>query len=295
MLDTPAVRRSLWVVTAVCLIGALVAIPGMSDAGDGVPLRTAKGGSPAMPAGASAPATGAGDPVRERRGPTLAVPLSPGSPLADPTPDAPAEDLGPPGDPGSTVPPRAGTYRYRYRQAGQESISLTRVEDGGRDAAETRQTVSRKGGGFDATSDLSWRPDGVYVLKTVFVLAGGSRQCDWDPDVLRSRLPLAAGVSWEARSSCTFEGIGPTPLVLTYRSTGRVAGVQRVRVAGEVLDVWAVEETESFDFGGRTVDNVTTTLASPRHGLIVKSSTRTRDSGAGESSYDLDLINLVPE
>lgn len=290
MLDTPAVRRSLWVVTAVCLIGALVAIPGTTDEGDEARLTTAPDGSPAAPAEAS------GDPAAgQRRSPTLAVPLSPGSPLAAPTPEAPAEDLGPPADPGPTVPPRAGTYRYRYRQAGQESTSLTRVEDGGRDEAETRQRVSRKGGGFDATSDLSWRADGVYVLNTVFALAGGSRQCDWDPDVLRSRLPLAVGTSWEARSSCTFEGIGPTPLVLTYRSTGRVAGVQRVRVAGEVLDVWAVEETESFDFGGRTVDNTTTTLASPRHGLIVKSSTRTRDSGAGESSYDLDLINLVPE
>lgn len=297
MLDTPLVRRALWVLTAGCLCGALVAVPLVGDGNGGGSVKADTAGAGAQPSdNASSPTEGAGStPEPEAGAGGLDVPLSPGSPLASPTTEAPAEDLGRPGDPGPTVPPRPGTYRYRYRQGGQESISFTVVEDRGRVGEETRQVISRKGGGLETTSDLSWRPDGAYVLKTVFALGGGSRDCDWNPDVLRSRLPLAIGVAWEARSSCTFEGIGPSPLVLSYQSTGRVTAVQRVRVAGEVLAVWAIEETEHFDFGGRTVDNTTTTLASPRHGVIVKSSTRTRDSGAGEATYELELLNLVPE
>lgn len=293
------VRRVLWVLTAVCLAGALVAIPMLNDGGDGSATAPATRSAATRGAGTgdSKPArSGTGDaPTSSGSGATLDVPLSPGSPLAPPAANAPPADLGPPADPGPTVPPRAGTYRYRYLQGGQESTSVTRVEDRGRVGDEIRQVVTRQGGGLDTTSDLSWRPDGAYVTKTVFTLGGASRSCDWEPDVLRSRLPLAVGVSWEARSSCTLEGIGPTPLVLGYQSTGRVTALKRVRVAGQTVDVWAIEETERFDFGGRTVDNVSTTLASPRHGIIVKSTTRSRDSAAGESGYELELVNLDPE
>ncbi|MBW3649994.1 MAG: hypothetical protein KY458_05435 [Actinobacteria bacterium] len=297
MPDNSLVRRVLWAFTALCLAGALLAIPLVDGAGDGSTTssttRSGATGATGTPS-TGAPSAGAGTAARSG-GASLDVPLSPGSPLAPPATKAPAEDLGPPEDPGPAVPPRPGTYRYRYRQAGQETTSLTRVEDRGRAGDEVRQVVTRQGGGLDATSELSWRPDGAYVTKTVFTFGAESRSCDWEPDVLRTRLPLAAGVSWEARSRCTMDGIGGTPLVLGYQSTGRVTELHRVRVAGRTLDVWVLEETERFDFGGRTVDNASTTFVSPRHGVIVKSTTRTRDSAAGDSSYELELVNLDPE
>jgi len=206
--------------------------------------------------------------------------------------------LGAAQDPGPTVPPRAGVYRYRARANGEETEGTTTVEDKGTNDLGTNQVIAQKGGGLDATSDVSWRSDGVIILRSVFTFGETKGECDWEPDFLQSRLPLARGTAWQSASSCMVTGFGPTPIPLKRTLDAKVVDLRRVRIAGEAVDAWVIESTDRIEIAGRVIDQKGTSLFSPKHGLVVSSAgtaTVSGPDGSQSSDYSTELINLVPQ
>ena len=271
---------------------APAAEPTGGDGGDAGP-PSGGGGGDAAPAPSGTPGTSIkpGAPT----GPVTPPPTEGPAPTSPPTTAAPTEDLGPPGDPGPATVPRAGLYRYKASDSRGERETTTKIEDRAPTGApERRQLVTIRGEGFDTDNEVSWRGDGVYVLSTIITFGENKGTCDWNPDTVQLKLPLAKGTTWESASTCNMTGIGPTPIPLNRKLTGKLLEVRRIRVAGQVVDVWAIEATEHLDGGGQNVDRVGTTLFSPKHGVVVSSSGKVTSS-QGTSDYRSEIQNLDPE
>lgn len=293
-----------------CLLVGLAVVPTTGDEDEGVAAAPATAPrAETDDSGSGTPGGTAGAAVEPP--PALPAPGGPGAPGAPAAPAGsppaadtpgppgtlpPPADAGPPADPGPAVPPRSGVYRYQVRGGGEEREATVTVEDRDADAGVTNQVVSQKGGGLDMTSDVSWRRDGVVVLRSVFTFGQNRGECDWEPDFLQLRLPLAKGVAWQSASSCAVTGIGP-PLTVRRSVDARVVDLRRVRIAGRAVDVWAVESTDRFDIAGRVIEQRGTTLFSPRHGVVVAGSgtaTVSGPDGSQSTDYSTELKNLDP-
>jgi hypothetical protein len=328
--ESDRIGRILWAAIAVCLLAGLVSVPIVGDGTggeavqadgqrvgsvgdssstsvvDGVRSDGGDGGGGDGGDGGGAPAGGGdGRPPAAAPPTTVAAKAATGAPTtaapavtAAPTTTAVPEDLGPPKDPGPAKPSRAGTYRYKVTSSdGKTTDATTQVVDKGTSGGETRQVVKLRGQGFDADNDVAWRPDGVYVLVSNVQFGNNQATCDWNPDTVQLRLPLAAGTTWESSSTCTFT-FGTTPVTVVRKVTGRIVELRRVRVAGQVVDVWAIDGTEHVEFAGGSVDSAGTSLFSPKHGLVVRSDTTIKGSGpqgAQEGTASTEIQNLDPE
>ncbi len=298
--DRPAVRRALWAAVAICLLGGLVAIPTTGDQPRDASTAASRSDVDAGPDG-SIPNEGASDKPAEppAEGPANSPAGDPAAPGAQrPAADAgattttfpPPADLGAAQDPGPTVPPRPGVYRYRVQARGETAEATTTVEDKGSDNVGRNQVLSMKGGGFDSTSDVSWRSDSVVVSRSTFTFGETKSECDWEPDFVQARLPLAKGVAWQSTSSCTTTFAG-TPVVITRALQAKVVDLRRVRIAGQAVDAWVIETNDRFDFAGRVIEQQGSALFSPKHGLVVSESGKVT-VGAQSSDYTSELLNL---
>ena len=331
MPDLDRFRPFLWAATALCLLAAVVSIPVVADdastdepasrtdlVADGDAEPPAAGGdsggwvgsaggstTDAPPAAASgAPADGASPSKSPGPAPSAAAGAGAGE-AAPPTTTASAsapttappavDDLGAPQDPGPSRPPRAGTYRYKLTGTdGQTSEGTTQIEDKGTQGGETRQVVKQRGqGGANVDNDVAWRGDGLYVLSSVIAFGSSTMTCDWNPDTLQLKLPITAGTTWESTSSCTVQ-YGATPITIVRKLTGKVTELRRVKVAGQAVDVWAIETTDRIEAAGNAQDSSGTTLFSPKHGLIVRSDSKV-STPEGPKQITLELQNLDPE
>lgn len=242
------------------------------------------GEAPAEPSDTAAPA------------PT-AAPESTPEPTSPP-PAASDDDLGEPQDPGPTSPPRAGVYRYRITgEDGNSAESDTTIRDLRRDDGEVVQEVEGGGGGFQSVDTYVWTADQVVVASSVYSFGDDEADCDWEPDVVYAKLPLKKFATWESTSKCAISGFGPTPIVVNREQTGTVTGLERRRVAGEVLDLWVIDADVEIDATGFRIDAQTTNWFSPKYGLIV----RTEGSGSGgtptesgSGSFTSEILNLSP-
>jgi hypothetical protein len=216
------------------------------------------------------------------------------APPAPTTTAAPLEDLGTPSDPGPATPPKAGTYRYKVSGGDGEKETTTVITDTGSSGSERRQQVKLRGGDLDADNDVAWRPDGVFVLSTVITFGQSKGTCDWNPDTVQLKLPIAAGTTWESASTCNMTGLTPTPIPVSRKVTGKVLELRRVRIAGQAVDVWAIEGTERFEGGGQSGEKRGVALFSPKHGIVVSES-GTATTPNGPVDYRSDVQNLEPE
>ena len=315
---TAPIRNGLAVLIALCLVGGLIGaftVDGRSasslKAGAGTTTTVAAvqgGGEPASSdpttsaAPGSEPATTAA-PLTATTAKGKASATTSTTAGASTTTAAPV-DLGPPQDPGPATPPKSGTYKYTFSakdSSGETKKDATnRVEDKGTSGNETRQRVTSAGAGITQASDVSWRPDGVYVLKTTFTFGDKSGDCDWEPDTLQLKLPITKGASWKADSTCTVSGLGPTPFTVSRHVEGTFAELQRVKVGDEVVDVWSIPGKEHVEFAGTTVDSTSVTLFSPKHGLTVKQTSHSKATSANstdppkEGDSTLELLSTVP-
>jgi hypothetical protein len=316
--DLDRFRPILWAATLVCLVAGVVAIPVVGPdegdgedtpsaltaaalGGEGTTTTVATGIDTCAPPG---PVCDGGDPPPSSAPPSgtsatgaahvpatsAAAPTTSGAPTTTTT-ATPVEEVGRASDPGPATPSRAGTYRYKVSTSdGKTSEATTQVEDKGTADGETRQLVRLRGQGFDSDNDVAWRADGVYVGVSNLQYGQSHFTCDWNPDALQLRLPLAAGTTWESTSSCTFT-IGATPVTVVRTSTGKVVELRRVKIAGRVVDVWAIDGTEHVEFAGNVVEGSGTSLFSPKHGLVVRSDSTIK----GQGSATMEIENLDPE
>jgi hypothetical protein len=327
--DLDRFRPILWAATAVCFFAAVVAVPivgpGEPAGEDGTSNLTAAaaGGPTTVPAdGATttvpheceggcgggdtgvapttAPAPSGGNTAAKSAGgptTTTGAPTTTAAPTATTT--AASDDLGAPKDPGPAKPSRVGAYRYKVTTSdGKTTDATTQVEDKGTANGETKQVVKLRGQGFDSDNDVAWRADGVYVLVSNLQYGENHFTCDWNPDAVQLRLPVAAGTTWESSSSCSFT-VGATPVTVVRKTTGKIVELRRVKVAGQVVDVWAIDGTEHIEFAGHAIDSSGTSLFSPKHGLVVRSDSTIKSSGGAngpqQGTATMEIQNLDPE
>lgn len=214
-------------------------------------------------------------------------------------------DTKPATDPGATVPPKPGKYRFKATsgsaQGSESEETTTTIESQGGSGGEVRQLEKTQGGPTgNMDNTVVWRKDGKFIEKTTT----DGEDCDYNPDILQYKLPLAKDSSWDTDSSCTgsFPGPGGQKQQVTVRVTGsaRVLGLERVQVVGQQVDTWIIDSNSNvtvsdatgqqvFTFSGNSRENF-----SPKHGITVL--TNGSFTGFGSSgSYRAEILNLEPE
>ena len=302
----PRLQVAVAIAASAVLLAGIVAVlvrddgtsPRSSDVasqGDATTTTSADGSStttmaPAGTASSSAPATASEDPASGAGGtdPATTVPGGGGSTGAD---------LGAPADPGPASPPKPGTYRYRTVSDEGERVEDTVISDVQRSAGQVVQLVRGQQSGFESDDTVVWTVDRVVVRSSTYRFGGNEGDCDWEPDVVQALLPLAVGATWASDSSCTVTGFGPTPIIVRQERTSKVVGLERRRIAGEVLDLWVIDAEATVAFSGFTVRGDVTAWFSPRHGLIVRSEGKasgTTPDGSGSGSFTSEIENLSP-
>ena len=332
MADHLVLRRLLWALTSVVLVVGLLAVPVVGDdgpdrrdperwtrlgdgdgdgAGDGGGDEAAGDGGfgagdagPGDGSGGEATATTTAEAVAGGPGPGPGAgaggdPTTTAPPSTTPATFPPApDDLGLPTDPGPPVAPRPGGYRYRSTgsaaEDGGSGETTTRYEDRGREGDEVRLSVTTTGGELLITTDVVWRPDGVRALRSTFAFGDRRGECDWEPDVQEAVFPLRAGATWTSSSSCGITGATPTPIPVKRTLTAEVVDLRRTRVAGQVVDVWAIRRVERIEGGGMSGETTALALFSPKHGLDVEV-TGSGSGGGRSGDYRQELLSLEPE
>jgi hypothetical protein len=190
------------------------------------------------------------------------------------------------------VAPRQGLYRYRATGS-QSGESTVRVEERGRSGDEVRLGVTITGGQATIANEETWRAEGVRTLRSTFTFGQQHVDCDWEPDVVEDAFPLKPGATWSSDSSCTVT-FGATPVVVRRVVHAEVVDLRRVRIDGQVVDVWAIRRVEQLSGAGQSGETTALALFSPKHGLDVDI-TGTASGGGQSGDYHQELLHLDPE
>lgn len=262
-------------------------------------------GRPATPEGAS-----------PRETPRAAAALgpegtAPGGPEDTPGP-SPGDRGGDPGRPSdadadpqrppSTRPPAPGSYPYRLVKDGHEEETRTTVRALGGRGEAVLQSISIDNEVERRTDEVAWRPGGLFILRSTF--PEGDEPCDWEPDLLEIDLPLDEGLRWSGEGSCTTI-LGGSRWRVERRTRAHVTGSHAIRVAGERVRAWTIEQTGALRMaqlegvGLVVTEDWERRLAfSPAHGLVVRSSgSYTLDRGGGPDrtgSGQSEILDLEP-
>jgi len=269
-------RVALAIASAIAVVAIAAAAAGVPGSDDDAPLAVATTAPATVPSvSTSPPATVSAQPQTSAAAPAPAT-------------AAPAAAEGP----GGTVPSKPGAYRYREVSDGETTEETVRITDRG----GGRQTEAET----DFSSEVAWRSDGKYILESTFGQPPQGFRCDWNPDVLEYKLPLAQGTSWRAAQSCT----AAQGFTIEFDSASRVTGAERVRVAGQDVDTWVIRSEGTLTFRtpqGSSTQNLTSdNHFSPEHGLSVKSTETVEgpDPSTGDDVNETstrEILNLTPD
>lgn len=291
MPDSSRLRLALSLLAAAMLLGGLVAVVATADgAGDVVATRGDRSTTTTVVDGGEGTAAGTTDtsaadddvasdpPTKTVDKPTTSTSKSEArgsSPGGAPTEAASDE-------PGPTQPTKSGTYTYDATVDGESFEATYVVEpEAGAAAGETRQAHTFKGKDGEMRNAVVWRADGLYLDKTSGSSGEGmGGDCDWDPDVLVLKLPLAVGSGWVSDSSCSGESpYGPYTVKAHFESA--VTGTARMAVGAQEVDVWVIETKQHLDISAEyqgqqfniTQDSTSKRFFAPEHGISVREET----------------------
>jgi hypothetical protein len=186
--------------------------------------------------------------------------------------------------PGPASPPKTGTYTYHVTRGSDSSNTTVKVADDGRAADGVQQAITQNQGSESITNHVTWRSDGEVLRSTDFNSPQGSSPCDWQPDILQVKLPLAVGVSWDVDSSCQAVLAG-TPTTTHEVFHAKVVRYEQLVVGGTAVDCWVLSRSEKTTLTSTqfNVDQQGTSTVwwAPSAGLDV----RTETKGTVTSTY----------
>lgn len=295
--NKPAYRIVAAVALVVAVSGATAAVLGGSS--DNKPRRAASASASTTVATTLQPSTTA--PTRA----TTPTSQRPESGADDEDGEAPADVA----DGGRLHAPAPGVYTYRSESSGDQfSYSVTSVSD-----AEDAAVRDVRFGDRGPTERHVWTSSEHNVAG--FSTAGNERvppqSCEYEPDVVVIRLPLAVGETWETTSQCT-TGSGSSTTTVDRVDVVKVVGTGVEVVAGQDVPVWLLEIdsrstfTASFNSGtgvddgstGSTYRRESVLSYSLAHGLAVREKFKvTSDAPVGAQSFsdELILLDLRPQ
>lgn len=321
MTNSSRLRLILSVVSAALLLAGVVAVVADGD-DDADTLRTGSRGTSTTATDGAAGDEGAALAATDdagsagEQGHASAASTAPAAPKADgkgaaggpPTAgsgQAPAPSPAS-GDPGQAQPTKVGTYTYDVTVDGEQSESTHLVEAGDpAGGGETRQVHTRKGKDGELKNQVLWKADGLYLEKTSGSGGQGvSGDCDWNPDILVVKIPLAKDTRWVSESGCS--GTSPYgPYTLKARFESVVSGTARITVGGQGVDVWVIDTTQRIDITAQyqgqqftaTQEGTSKNFYAPKHGLSVREesqSTASSPAGQRKTSSTRVLKSLSP-
>jgi hypothetical protein len=197
------------------------------------------------------------------------------------------------------TPPKEGTYRYKQTSDGQTSTVTLEIEDKGSGKQSETQSDGSQGA---VTADVEYRPDGKYDTKSTFGEPPQGFTCDWKPDLLEARFPIAAGQTWDVKSSCT-STVGAASITITVNGKATVRGSERATVGGTPVDVWVGHFEGTINFKtpqGNFSQKVTSDdRISPKYGVTVRSTetsegTNPQTGQEQKTKATRELVSLTP-
>jgi hypothetical protein len=179
--------------------------------------------------------------------------------------------------PGPASPPAAGTYTYHLTRSGNSSDTTVKVADDGHAADGVQQVITQNEGSGSISNHVTWRSDGELLRVTDFNSPQSSSACDWQPDIVQVRLPLAVGVSWDVDSSCQTVFAG-TPTTAREAFHATVVRYEQLVVGGKAVDCWVISRSDKTTLTSAqyTVEQQGTSTVwwAPSAGLDVRTETK---------------------
>ena len=302
---SPTSRTAAWVATAALFLASAVGVATIDRDDDVADVATSNDTTTTTTGGISltpgpsdtpgVPGATTGSTSAPASTPTTRRTAGPGGT----TPTTADASLGAAQDPGATVPPKAGTYRQRVTMQGEAKESTLKVVDVSRSGNTTTQRISFESDQGPIDNDVIWQPNALVVTKSRFTFGSSTAECDWEPDMQEYAFPLARGTTFSVDSRCTITVQGAVVNV-RRTATSKIVELQRVKVAGTVVDTWVIDQTEKVETSGgfaSTSESTGKEWFSPKHGLGVRSSARgtsTNPFGKQDVTVETELLDLAP-
>lgn len=263
-----------------CALSAVIAL----TAGVAAAVRT-----PERPASASIRAVASAAPSAA---PVAANPEVAVAPLATRAPSAVAAAPVAAACPSWTKVPSPGRYVYSVvtkatGEPDENDEETRRIFDNGGTACARRQVID--------DADVTWTQEGLVLVR--------SEECDWQPDILDLKAPLAAGATWSADSTCSHTEEGET---LSIRHAEQVKVLEfrpKAVVRAGTTAAWVLQRTITVTFSGfgesHSTTSVDTELFSPEHGLVIAYDSTTKGTDPEDGDYVIsmhrELTSFSPE
>jgi hypothetical protein len=194
----------------------------------------------------------------------------------------------------------------RYMYSTGTTQNAVRAFDVHEDAGQTGNDIVHLFTWIDRDSAersvVTWRPDSRVLDREQKATPdeqgdlNAGPVCDWEPDVVELRLPLAVGQSWSNTVSCVMDG---TKRERT--TTAKVTATDTLTVEGEQVPVMVIErvvtDVQRLAIGPFTTKTTTTESYSPHYGIIVKATGTIEQTVAvktSSSTFQMDLKSVRP-
>lgn len=216
-------------------------------------------------------------------------------------------------EPGPMRVPRFGTYSARMTRNGStQNLTIAVSRTGGSGAETDLATTTTTADGNQEVNSEAWKPGGIYLTETSYVVGGKRIDCAFQAPVLESKLPLAVGVQWSSSGTCTTPA--PNASTTDVSISGEVTGTARQVIGGVGVATYVVKATLSTDTKGSyaptangipqpaqpfemKTDSQLTVYVDAAAGLDVHTITRSTSTAGGSTSSstsDLLLTSVDP-
>ena len=198
--------------------------------------------------------------------------------------------------PATGSPPKNGTYTYNVTFNGNHSTRRTTISTESKTSTATKQSESASSGSASAVQHVIWTKDAKYLAETVSSQGPNRFDCDWKPDMIEYKFPLAKGAHWSQTTSCTVT-FGAAKVTSTVHNDATVRGSGQVTIAGTTVKVWIIETkiTNTSSDGTHTSSGSATRMTqfAPDVGLAVRY-TETGKSSSGTATASFELQSIKP-
>ena len=198
--------------------------------------------------------------------------------------------------PATGTPPKLGTYVYDVTFNGKQSTRRTTIAADGTSSAGTKLAERASSGSATATQHVIWTKDAKSLAETDSSQGSNRFDCDWNPDMIEYKFPLAKGAHWSQSTSCTVT-YGGAKITSKVHNDATVRDSGQVTVAGTTVKVWIIDTTitnTSSDGTHTSSGSVKrTTQFAPEIGLPVRY-TEVGKTPSGTASATFVLKNTKP-
>ena len=193
------------------------------------------------------------------------------------------------------LPPRPGTYRYRWTSDGVTSAFDLTFKTAFATPTFTMQERVFSYKGATSEEEIAWRPAGVFTSGLTIKENGCTYDYNWRPQLTNLIFPLRVGSSWSGESSLTIQGSNYSVDHLSY--TERVIRQDRRTINGRTIPVWVIAGSNHRTAFWPSMQSSETVINyfAPAYGLSVYRQYFWHKPDGSTAVSDEVLLDLKPE